>query len=210
MGFLAEQFYGKTQKRCFANITHISNMPSIVKYGLLSYDRSRNINHVSVALEGVQKRREQKSVPNGLPLHNYASLYFDPRNPMMYRLRCHMDPEQFRQLVVLAISIEVLDIDGVVVTDGNAASSVTRFYSPEEGIASLNYQLIYAKWWNDPDNPYAEEEKKRVKCAEVLVPHCIQQSKIDSAVVSSEEIKEILITQGFLNKIHVEPDVFFL
>lgn len=209
MGLLADQFYHKTQQPYLTNITHLSNIPSIIQQGLLCYENTKNIAHVSVALEGVQRRRDQKRVPNGLPLHKYASLYFAPRNPMMFRLKCHMEPEQFTELVVLMISRDVLDLEGVVVSDGNAASNVTRFYSPEEGIFSLDFQMIYAKWWKNQD-PYIEEENKRVKCAEVLVPYQIPQSMVIGAVVPSEETKEKLAALGMPGRIIVDPNTFFL
>ena len=71
-----------------SNINHVLNIPTIMKYGLLSHDQAKNIDHLSIALESVQEKRE-KSVNNGLPIHRYASLYFTPRNPMMFYLKCH-------------------------------------------------------------------------------------------------------------------------
>ncbi len=60
-------------------------------------------------------------------MHSYANLYFDARNPMMY---CLLDQPD---LIVVRVSSEVLDIPNSVVTDGNAASGVTRFY-PSPGL----------------------------------------------------------------------------
>lgn len=209
IGALADLLFQATKIRYFTNITHIDNIVSIMAHGILCYEKSCEIEHVSVALEGVQKRREQKSVPNGMPLHRYASLYFSPRNPMMYKLKFIMDEDDFQNLVVLVVSRDVLDLENVVITDGNAANNVTRFYSPEEGIALLDYSGIYAKYWAD-DNKYVEYEKKRKKCAEILVPYLIPREMIIGAIVSNEEIKERLLQKGFSDKVIIDSNTFFL
>src|SRR5690348_11779452 len=67
-------------------ITHVDNLASICARGVLSHQRARRVRHRSVASEEIQNRRARKRLPNGARLHSYANLYFDARNPMMYRL----------------------------------------------------------------------------------------------------------------------------
>lgn len=80
------------------NIQAIDNVPSIIRYGLLSNEKAERITHTSIAMQEVQNRRKTKTVPNGLVLHKYANLYFDPRNPMLSARR-----DQNRELCILKI-----------------------------------------------------------------------------------------------------------
>ncbi len=190
-----------------SNINHVLNIPTIMQHGLLSHDQAKDIDHLSIALESVQERRE-KSVINGLPIHQYASLYFAPRNPMMFYLKCHPERVSPEDLCVLMVSPDVLDNDGVVVTDGNAAAQMTRFFSPEEGIPVLQYDRIFAKYWTDA-NPFIQEENKRIKCAEVLVPYRIPYNMILGALVPFKKTEEVMREVGFDKKILICPDTFF-
>ncbi|EQD40247.1 hypothetical protein B1B_14996, partial [mine drainage metagenome] len=65
------------------SIMPISNIGSVMTHGVLSYERAARLAHHSVALQPVQDRRDQKQVPGGLKLHQYANLYFHARNPML-------------------------------------------------------------------------------------------------------------------------------
>lgn len=150
-------------------IAPIASLPSICQHGLLCHEDAEGVTHDSVANASVQDLRAGKSVPQGLPLHQYANLYFDARNPMMSALR-HLIPD----LVVVRVDPAVLDLPGTVVTDGNAATHDTRFYPSPDGLEELDEEYVYAEWWTDPDL-FRYWEKKRRRCAEVLVP-----SRVDS------------------------------
>ncbi|NMA20497.1 MAG: DUF4433 domain-containing protein [Lentisphaerae bacterium] len=63
----------------------IANIASVMAHGILSHNEAAQLNHADISLADVQERRERKSVPGGLLLHEYANLYFCARNPMMYR-----------------------------------------------------------------------------------------------------------------------------
>ena len=76
-------FREKTRQTGLYNIQVIENVPSIMREGLLSNERARRIRHRSIAMNEVQERRDNIKVPNGLRLHQYANVYFDPRNPML-------------------------------------------------------------------------------------------------------------------------------
>jgi hypothetical protein len=159
-------------------ITSIANLGSILTRGIFSHNGAARIDHRSVAMEDVQDRRRGKSVPSGLRLHHYANLYFHARNPMMYSLLDHDD------LIVLRVSEAVLDIPGTVLTDGNAASSGTRFYPSPEGLENLDSELIFAKYWTD-SNFWPVKEKKRARNAEVLVPRLVPSIYIEGCYVDT-------------------------
>lgn len=203
-----ELFIRETGKKALGNITHIDNIPSIMQRGILCHEYAQKLKHQSIALEDVQDRRHRKRVPNGLLLHQYACLYFSPRNPMMFYRKCHIETYKLEDLCVLTVSPCVLNIDGVVISDGNASSSITRFYEAQEGILSLNYDMVYAKWWNSED-VFEKEEKKRVKCAEVLVPYFIPYDLVTGAVVPTKSTEKALRIRKFDKHIIVDPDTFF-
>jgi hypothetical protein len=76
------------------------------------------------------------------------------------------------ELAVVRICPDILDIPGTVIADGNAASVGARFESSPIGPAVLDEQRVYAEYWTDSDM-WAYYEKKRQRCAEVLVPDLV-------------------------------------
>jgi hypothetical protein len=185
------------------NITMIANIPSIIQHGILSHYLVRGIEHESIALEDIQERRENKSVPNGLKLHGYANLYFNPRNAMMYLRR-----SLAADLCVLVVSDAVLEIEGTVVSDMNAAKDFVRFWEAQAGLGQLNFDDIYTRNWNVDD----EHEKARLKgcvCAEVLVPDKVDFAHVKEAYAVDEEAKNKLEKVGFPLPIAIKPDIFF-
>ena len=165
-------------------ITPITNVPSIVTNGILSHRLADRFKPTSVASEEVQSRRAAKTVPGGGRLHDYVNLYLCARNPMMYYLQDrHMD------LCVLRVSVDVLDMDGVIIADGNAAADFTSFRSFPNGLDKLSHDLVFAEYWTDA-NPTMQKHKKRVKCAEALVPDRVDPRYFIGAWVSCAQSQQ--------------------
>lgn len=103
------------------NINDLRNLDSIFQYGLLSKNEKikHGIHSVDLSNADVQRIRNNKRIPNHGMLHDYANLYFNPRNPMMYYLINH---KKLDDLCIICIDKRVLDLDGTVVSDRNAAS----------------------------------------------------------------------------------------
>jgi ssDNA thymidine ADP-ribosyltransferase, DarT len=144
-------------------ITDIANVPSILEHGILSHRLVERLigPHVTVASQEVQARRAGKRVWTGRSaraLHDYANLYLDARNAMLYTLLRNRRGD----LTVLAVDPEVLDLAGVLVTDRNAASAA-RIRPAAEGVEALDEAAVLATWWEDLD-------AKQRRMAEVLVP----------------------------------------
>jgi hypothetical protein len=162
-------------------ITPISNILSICQRGILSHRLVARIVHASIALEEVQGRRAKVKVPGGRPLHEYANLYFHARNPMLYkRLSRHAE------LCIVRVSPAVLDLEGVVVTDVNAASNNPRFAAAPDGLKIIDRELTFAIWWDHPDF-FEKRRRTLAKCAEVLVPYKVPTSFLLGAYVSCDE-----------------------
>ena len=60
----SERFTEITGQTGLYNIQAIDNVPSIMQRGLLSNERASRINHVSIAMNEVQVRRELVRVPS--------------------------------------------------------------------------------------------------------------------------------------------------
>jgi hypothetical protein len=183
-------------------ITPIEHLESILMRGILCHNRARRLPHRSIALQSVQDIRRGKSVPGGLPLHNYANLYFDARNPMMFLRRNEPD------LIVIRVSPDVLDIPDAVVTDGNAATWNTRFHPPAEGLAKLDRELVFAEYWTD-NNYMRYLEKKRVRSAEVLVPYVVPSAYIEGCYVDTQEKRTACLEHQNMPAVDVRREIFF-
>ncbi len=201
----AEFYFQKTGRHNLYNIMPIANIPSVIQHGLLCFDLAKRFHHKSVALNDVQERRENVTVDvaDNLRLHQYANLYFTPKNPMMYYRK-----DEAEKLCVLVVLSSVLDIDGCVVTDRNAATDIVRFFSPDEGIDYIDFKKVFAKYWTH-DDQLEYENHKAIKCAEVLIPYKIAYSNIVAAIVLNDESKQRIINMGFEKKIKVDPSIFY-
>jgi hypothetical protein len=189
-----------TELQC---IMPIANIGSVLMHGILSYDRASKLVHQSVAMQPVQDRRDRKEVPGGLKLHQYANLYFHARNPMLYK-RLGEAPS----LCVLRVSNEVLSLDGAVISDQNAASDYARFLHPSQW-HFLDFDAIYAENWKHPDDQIAEWRHKSRKCAEVLIPHCVEARFLRGAYVIDDATAARLCQAGFGLPVRVDPVLFF-
>lgn len=195
----------KTSNRCksFYSIMPLVNIPSVVQLGILSYDRAQEHPHKSIALDSVQARRDRVIIPNGQRLHSYANLYFTYLNPMMYKRK-----DIAETFCILAVDLRVLLIEGCVLADQNAARDLVKFYTPENGLNNIDFDLVFARSWVD-DNPYAQSLKKAIKCAEILIPDSIPYEYIIGAFAVSHEAREQLQGKGFHKEIIVNPRAFY-
>jgi len=184
-------------------ITPIENLPSIMEHGVLSHRHAAAMAHRSVAMTEIQKRRAAVVVPGGRPLHEYANLYISARNPMMF-----MRKGQHRTLCVLRIQPEVLDLPGVVVTDGNASSVHVSFRAAPDGLKVVDKEITFADDWRDPDK-IQYWRKKTAKCAEVLVPDRVPPIFIVGAYVSCDEAKQNLNNLGLGIPTEINAKMFF-
>ncbi len=189
-------------------ITPIANLASICENGILCHRLAQELDHVDVSLQEVQDLRAGKAVPDvrrrkPLELHDYANLYVCPRNPMLSRRR-----DLNAKICVLRVDSAALDLDGAVVTDGNAASDYTRFAVAPDGLSIVDESLTFAEYWTD-DNKYVYYEKKRRKCAEVLVPDRLDPALIRGAYVVSAAARNACLAVPVPWPVTVKPDLFF-
>src|SRR5438874_1863979 len=129
-------------------ITHVDNLSSILEHGILSHRRVREIEHVSVAMQEIQDRRAVVVVPGGRPLHEYANLYINARNKMMYKLHC---TNRCRGVCIVRVEVAVLDLPGVVIADMNASSDYVAFRPAPQGLQFVTRDRVFAQSWVHAD-----------------------------------------------------------
>ena len=186
-------------------IVRIETVPSILQRGILSHRRAAKIPHESIALQSVQNRRANVIVPNGRALHEYTNLYVCPRNPMLLTRR-----DIHQQVCVLSVSPDVLDIPNVVVTDSNAGSKYVRFSPAPAGLAIVNRERTFARWWTHPDDQIDDWRHSAQKCAEVLVPDVVPARYITSAYASCDGSQRLIVSLAPTLRVTVDRDLFFL
>ena len=198
--------YKKRTGRSFLyNIAPIANVASILQLGILSKNLviKERIPYKSLANEDVQQKRDLKWILNGR-LHDYANLYFNPRNPMLYTLKQNNQG----QFCLLEVDYTVLDFPEVVVTDMNAAASFSKFLTPREGLDEIDFSVINTVYWNDFD-PVIKDYKKKHICAEVLVPDKVPPQLIKGILVPNSMMKCTLLEFGIDEKIISEDKFLF-
>ena len=149
-------------------ITHIDNLPSILSNGILSHEliEERRIQFSPIYDAGIVSRRKGIQTPEGRSLWSYANLYFQPRNPMLYRV---LHEKNKADLAILGIQAAALTGGDVLVTTGNAAHSESEILPAGHGLKAVaqDWQTIKSEWWNPLDG-----SKRRIM-AECLVPNMI-------------------------------------
>jgi len=187
-------------------ITHIDSVLSILQRGILSRRiiEKQNVEFTPVYAEDIVSRRSGKQVATGKTLWDYANLYFQARNPMLYRVIHEISLEQ---IVVLGIRRDIMNTRGTFVTNGNAASSPTIItpYARQTKILTEIADNIQREWWSEEDG------SKRTVMAEFLVPEGIPSEyvttiytpSIDTCVKIRDEIRRDDVN------ICPAPDMFF-
>ena len=172
-------------------ITHLANVPSILEHGILSHAEieRRRVDYVRLYDHASVSARQYRTVPNGRSLGEFANLYFQPRNPMLYRvLRENIGRE--RGVVVLGVKKDVLDIPGVFITTGSAVSESSKILPRDEGLKRLEAILhaVNSEFWTE------KRGAKRRIMAEVLVPERVPPEHITTIYVRSRPDQEYVQT----------------
>ncbi len=184
-------------------ITPIDNLPSILRLGILSHNQAKRVTHQSVAMDEIQDRRARVIVPGGRKLHEYVNLYICARNPMMYKRQA-----QYKDLCVLRVSPDVVDLSGVVICDRNASSQYAIFKAAPDGLGIVNKEWTFAEYWTDPDQ-ITQWQKTAAKCAEVLVPDQVKANYITGAYVACQESQESIINLVRHLSVVINSHLFF-
>jgi hypothetical protein len=188
-------------------ITHIDNLPSIFKHGIFSHRliEERAVSYTPIYDASIVGNREAKLAPDGRSLWEFANIYFQPRNPMLYRV-VHEKSE--KQIVILGIKNQVMNTPSAFITNGNAASDATEFFDYSNGLRAISeiWGIINAEWWNSVDG------SKRKIMAECLIAEIIPPDMIHSVYVANYGVADTVKAQNLPKQIAVvpEPNMFFI
>ncbi len=172
-------------------ITHINNVDSILKNGILCHREieSTGMNFTPIYDVGIVSNRQHRSVDGSRVLWDFANLYFQPRNAMLYRVL--REKNNINDIAILFVSLDILERDDIYITNGNAASPSSEFFPGNQRRNILNKirNQIDNEWWNDNDG------SKRKMMAECLVPGRIDPKYIRNIYVGSEKTQSSLISK---------------
>ena len=190
-------------------ITHINNVPSILKLGILPHEtmEREGIPFTPIYNAQIVSKRKSITTPDGRSLWSFANLYFQPRNPMLYRVVFFSPPTNVDDVAVLGLEMTILNRLDIFITNGNAASSLSAIMPAREGKKAMSQigKDIDKEYWTD------ESGSKRKIMAECLVPGPISPTLIREIYVANHNVanklKEILPSLNL--EVIPEPNMFF-
>jgi len=168
------------------HLTHFSNIKSILNLGILSHKCAKNHREYDISEHSVQDRRAKISDPiyNNC-LHSYVPLFLRNSTPMLYSRRDLKD-----ELVFIEVDVLCVMQDGYLITDGNAASRDTEFYSSIDSLDKLPWTVLDADFWNN------HLDGKRKRSAEVLVPKRVSPQYFKALHCLGTPVHDKLAFQG--------------
>jgi hypothetical protein len=196
-----ESFLRQSKLQYLFHFTDIRNLPTIFKYGLLTKQTLEQKN----VLDKIQTGGNSLSRVLDLRHDNWGkvSLSWCPKIPMAYYR------EQDQHLCYLVFDSLLAVQEGVYFTDRNAVDASHVRFTGIEGINLVDIKSIKSS------HPYGNEETKKKKQAEVLIPSDIDKEKILKVVVRSKSsLKEASRRcnefEDLRNKIEVDSSLFLL
>ena len=175
------------------HMTHIEHLPSILAHGLLSHNNPYKKHDISN--KSANDKRERIEPIHNRSVHEYVPFYFNPRNAMLFVVQ----KEQGDNIVLLEIKKEILLLNGVIFTNGNAAAQSLGFADDINDLLDtrfINWNEVFATSWNDA-NENVKNEKKFKMMAEVLVPDMVPSAMIAGIVCQNSSVCEKVA--GILN-----------
>jgi hypothetical protein len=174
--------------------------------GILSHEQveKNEINYTPIYNKEIIENRRNKIIPDGRSLWCFANLYFQPRNPMLYRVICE---KSIDTIAIIALKKNVLNRNDIYISLGNAASFNTEILPAKEGKRKLSSikKILEKDWWTE------ESGDKRKIMAECLVPDKIEPTYIHTIYVANhktaERVKEMLYSENI--PIVPQPNMFF-
>jgi hypothetical protein len=175
------------------HITHLDNVPGILRRGLLCRNRIEDLqlSYMDISDADCQARRSCRDLDGrSVDLHDYVPLFIEPRNAMLYRLQKSLgEVGAADELVILEVSADAAEWGASLLADGIASSPSTQiFYARDAaGWEALDWDAIRCRSWMDQPDPQAA---KRRKMAEVMVNSQLQLRHIQKVWVKTPSALE--------------------
>ncbi len=166
----------------FYHLTHHRNLPGIFNHGILSWTKAhaKGLTETDISDPSVQRWRARCEPVYRRSIHDYAPLFINPKNAMLY-VRRHLQHE----LVILKVSSDVLHQHEYVFSDGNAACHNTQFSTDRQIVAPSDTALRAVCWSEVPDG-------KRRRSAEVLVFPTVEARFIVTVICSNQNLANVI------------------
>jgi len=144
----------------FWHITHIDNLSSVLRFGIFNHNQAheKRPTLADISDPSVQRWRDRRDPIYKRSLHEYAPLYIKPRNPMLYKRKGMVN-----EICLIEVSVDILAACNYLLSDGNAASAATQFFSSLAQLDRLPWTTLSSHYWSD------HADGKRKMCAEVLI-----------------------------------------
>jgi len=188
-------------------ITHINNLSSILKRGILCHKKIEEdkIEFTPIYDVEIVAKRKEKQVAEGKSLWDFVNLYFQPRNAMLYRVLYYSNANA-EDIIILGLKSKLLEREDIFITTGNAASLETEIIPSIKAKRYLKSirEKTDKEWWAIADG------SKREMMAECLVPERVPPEDISEIYVLSQaalkRVKEIVRKNL---PVIPEPELFF-
>ena len=206
------------------HITHVRNLPRIIKAGMLWSDRKRlelNLACRVVGMDRIKRRRlEQIEVAPchpGTRVGDYVPFYLCPRSVMLFLLHKGNHPDLDYSEGQEPILHLQADLYAVVewakqngrrwaFTDGNAGAYYCSFYADLESLSEINWRAVAATDFSKP-------EVKERKQAEFLIHESFPWSLVEEIGVHDERMRIIVddTLTGTTGRplVRVEPEWYY-
>lgn len=180
-------------------MTHIENIPHIIKYGLTHHSsKNGNKNYRSIGDVSIISTRKNFKMPNGESLSDYIPFYFGRRTPMLYVIQNGYNNTikvRPNEIIYCATTIQkIIDANiDYVYTDGHACDGFTEFYSPNDMTKineQIDFEALVARYWTE------SRDLKRKKEAEFLIKQDLEYENIVAFGTYDSTAKQKLVKLG--------------
>ena len=191
----------------FYHFTHLDNLDSIIKNGLLCTKNKddKGISHYNIANKTIQGRRSEMDVvcdgQNFGKVHDFVPFYFSTKNPMQLAIINQKKVDQ-PELIFFGVKTSLIESKKFIFTNSSANSVIPpSFYNDIKYLDQLDWDIINSYKWS-----FIEVQKQK-RMAEVLVKD-FKFEYIDHIVVFNEfiknEVEKIFEDNNISNKPRIE------
>ena len=179
--------------RLVFRIIPIENLPYDLEHGLFSKNSAPNNPGRSViGNEEIINERDRKTVKCFIDtvVNDFVPFYFSVRTPMLFNIITGKGVPQRNQedIVYICVSLKQLMCERFqwCFTDGNAAKTITSFYSKTDDLTNIDWTSIQTTDFRN-DNADGDVDRIRKKHAEFLVKGHVPPELIEAIAVLNEK-----------------------
>ena len=191
----------------FYHMTHIKNLQGILENGLLStYNlRDHSVEVFDISNPEIKNKRDREIDFTGKNILDYVPLYINPINPMMASARVQ---NEIDSIVIIEVIPHILvQEEGSLFSDGNAAYKRTNFYKNQIEMENVNWRFLNEGKWVIKGEGHSE------MCSEILIGERVEVKYINKIILKDDHLLN-LIMKMFPNhkgvQIEINEDYFNL